>query len=208
MRGWRRLGYTGRVPPRCARAGPPRQRGRRPCAARTRASAARWKVGDRHTGRPAGPQERVGVPLRAHGHRKCVHEDAAARATSSQPVSGLTRLERAPQGHGAWVDHLDRHRAPPLLALATERREAGRVVVIDRVLYGGRDPAAVSRVPRHPAAIRPDAGRAADRQPHPRRVRTEDFVVSASGASRLARALYGALRDRSLSLPDDPRDAR
>ncbi|KAB7742946.1 hypothetical protein GA707_14925 [Nostocoides sp. F2B08] len=35
-------------------------------------------------------------------------------------------------------------------------------------------------------------------------VRTDELVFSASGASRLARTLYGSLRDRSLSLPDDP----
>jgi len=34
-------------------------------------------------------------------------------------------------------------------------------------------------------------------------IRTDEFVFSASGANRLARALYGALRDRALDLPDD-----
>jgi hypothetical protein len=33
---------------------------------------------------------------------------------------------------------------------------------------------------------------------------TDEFVFSAAGPNRLARSLLGALRDRSLSLPDDP----
>lgn len=34
-------------------------------------------------------------------------------------------------------------------------------------------------------------------------VRPEEFVFSSSGANRLARSLFTALRDRALSLPDD-----
>ncbi len=35
-------------------------------------------------------------------------------------------------------------------------------------------------------------------------VRTDEFVFSSSGANRLARSVYMALRDRALELPDDP----
>jgi hypothetical protein len=35
-------------------------------------------------------------------------------------------------------------------------------------------------------------------------VRTDEFVFSAAGGNRLARSLFGALRDWSLNLPDDP----
>jgi hypothetical protein len=34
-------------------------------------------------------------------------------------------------------------------------------------------------------------------------LRPHEFVFSAAGANRLARSLYGALRDRALSLPDE-----
>lgn len=34
-------------------------------------------------------------------------------------------------------------------------------------------------------------------------IRTEEYVFSSAGANRLARSLWGSLRDRALSLPDD-----
>ena len=35
-------------------------------------------------------------------------------------------------------------------------------------------------------------------------IRTEEYVFSSAGANRLARSVFVALRDRALSLPDDP----
>lgn len=102
----------------------------------------------------------------------------------------------------------------------TEQREHGRVVVIDRVLYwrpvrgvgvGGRvDLAEVEaatlricreygarlRVDRHQAEqLTGNLGKAG--------IQVDEYVFSSAGANRLARTLYGALRDRALELPDE-----
>jgi len=103
-----------------------------------------------------------------------------------------------------------------------ERRPAGRVVVIDRVLYwrpadgatadrGRVDlaevEAAVLRLCREYRVrrLRFDRMQAEQMTTNLARagVRTDEYVFSASGASRLARGLFVALRDRAVELPDD-----
>lgn len=99
----------------------------------------------------------------------------------------------------------------------SERREAGRVVVIDRVLYwrpskGGQVDlseveAAALRLCREYGAstLCFDRMQAEQLSQNLRRaqVRTEEFVFSSSSVNKLARALHIALRDHALELPDD-----
>lgn len=99
----------------------------------------------------------------------------------------------------------------------SERHDAGRVVVIDRVLYwrpadtGGRvdlsevEASTLRLCREYHARLRFDRMQAEQLTGNLTRegVRTEEFVFSSSGANRLARSLFVALRDRSLSLPDD-----
>lgn len=103
-----------------------------------------------------------------------------------------------------------------------ERRETGRVVVIDRALYwrprgasatpdGRVDLAEVEAATLalcreyRVARLRFDRMQAEQLTTNLARagVRTDEFVFSSAGANRLARGLHVALRDRALSLPDD-----
>ncbi len=101
----------------------------------------------------------------------------------------------------------------------SERRPAGRVVVIDRVVTwrpsrqsGGRvDLAevqdAVERLAREYHAPvhfdRMQAEMLTTNLQH-QGIITHEYVFSSAGANKLARSLYIALRDRALSIPDDP----
>jgi hypothetical protein len=132
----------------------------------------------------------------------------------------------APVGGVEYVAALDVGTRRDLTALVvghSERRDAGRVVVIDRVLTWrpGSLPsvsadrrvdlaeveAATLRLCRQyrVRGLRFDRMQAEQLTANLARqgIRTDEFVFSASGANRLARALYGALRDRALDLPDD-----
>jgi hypothetical protein len=99
-----------------------------------------------------------------------------------------------------------------------ERREAGRVVVVDRVLSwkpGGKDQridlseveTAALRLCREyrVSRLRFDRMQAEQMTTNLARagVRCDEFVFSTAGANRLARTLWGALRDHALDLPDD-----
>lgn len=100
-----------------------------------------------------------------------------------------------------------------------EERETGRVIVIDRVLswrprggHGGRVDlaeveAATLRVCReYGAKLRFDRMQAEQLTTNLERlgVRCEEYIFSSAGVNRLARGLWGSLRDRALSLPDNP----
>lgn len=100
-----------------------------------------------------------------------------------------------------------------------ERRTDGRVVVVDRVMSwrpskqtGGRVDLdevqnAIERLAReYHAPVHFDRMMAEQLTSNLARhgILTREYVFSSAGANRLARALYIALRDRALSLPDDP----
>lgn len=97
-----------------------------------------------------------------------------------------------------------------------ETRQAGRVVVIDRVLSwkperGERvdlaevEAATLRLCKEYRARLRFDRMQAEQLMQNLSRagVRSEEYIFSAAGASRLARALATALQDRALELPDD-----
>lgn len=137
--------------------------------------------------------------------------DAAIRGGSS------TLAPRPGVDYVAALDVGTRRDLTALVVGHAERHDAGRVVVIDRALYwrpestGGRVDlaeveAAVLRLCRaYGALLRFDRMQAEQLTGNLTRagVRTSEFVFSSAGANRLARSLFGALRDRSLSLPDD-----
>lgn len=121
-----------------------------------------------------------------------------------------------------YVAALDVGTRRDLTALAvghTEQHEAGRVIVIDRVIHwrpadsaGGRVDltdveAAALRLCREyrVTRLRFDRMQAEQLTMNLARagVRTVEYVFSQSGANRLARTLFTALRDRAVSLPDD-----
>lgn len=132
---------------------------------------------------------------------------------------GSTALPRRPGvEYVAALDVGTRRDLTALVVGHTERRDAGRVVVIDRVLYwrpadtAGRVDlseveAATLRLCREyrVTRLRFDRMQAEQLTANLARVgvRTDEFVFSSAGASRLARSLWGALRDHALDLPDD-----
>jgi hypothetical protein len=138
---------------------------------------------------------------------------AAIRAGSAAlpPRSGLDYV--------AALDVGTRRDLTALVVGHAESSPAGRVTVIDRVLYwrprpgdGGRVDlseveAATLRLCRayRTSRLRFDRMQAEQLTTNLARagLRPHEFVFSAAGANRLARSLYGALRDRALSLPDD-----
>ena len=120
-----------------------------------------------------------------------------------------------------YVAALDVGTRRDLTALAVghaERTASGQVVVIDRALHwrpadsGGRvdlaevEESTLRLCREYGARLRFDRMKAEQLTGNLARagVRADEFVFSASGANRLARSLFVALRDRSLSLPDDP----
>lgn len=136
--------------------------------------------------------------------------------------SGSTTLP--PSRSHEYVAALDVGTRRDLTALVVghaERREHGRVVVVDRVLSWRPDPSAgvagrVDLAEVEAAALRAcreygvrrlrfDRMQAEQLTANLARagVRTDEYVFSAAGANRLARALAGALRDHALDLPDD-----
>lgn len=126
-----------------------------------------------------------------------------------------------PSKHTRYVAALDVGTRRDLTALVvghSEQRDGGRVTVIDRVLYWR--PTKTERVDLSEveaatlalcaeydvAHLRFDRMQAEQLTTNlaAAGVRTDEYVFSQSGANRLARGLHLALRDRTLSLPDDP----
>lgn len=154
---------------------------------------------------------------------ECVWAEADDALTTAEDIAAAIRPGDAvlpPRPGVEYVAALDVGTRRDLTALVVghaERRQTGRVVVIDRVLYwrpqdtGGRVDlaeveAAVLRVCReYGARLRFDRMQAEQLTANLERagVRTAEFVFSSAGANRLARRLWGVLRDRALSLPDE-----
>ena len=153
----------------------------------------------------------------------CEWSEADDALTSPADIEAVIRPGDpvlAPDPRREYVAALDVGTRRDLTALAVghaEERAAGRVFIIDKVMSwrpsdsGGRVDlaeveAASLRVCReYGAKLRFDRMQAEQLTTNLQRqgVRTEEFVFSSAGANRLARSLWGALRDRSLSLPDD-----
>jgi hypothetical protein len=121
----------------------------------------------------------------------------------------------------SYVAALDVGTRRDLTALAVAHAEhgsGGRVAVVDRVLWwrprpgeGGRvdlaevEAATLRLCREYRAPLRFDRSQAEQLAQNlaRQRVRVSEYVFSQAGANRLAKALYVALRDRALSLPDD-----
>jgi len=145
--------------------------------------------------------------------------------TTPEDVAACIRAGSAslpPRRGVEYVAALDVGTRRDLTALAVghaEQRAAGRVVVIDRVLYwrpaegaGGRVDladveSATLRLAREygVARLRFDRMQAEQMTGNLTRqgVTAREYVFSSAGASQLARSLYVALRDRAIELPDD-----
>lgn len=144
--------------------------------------------------------------------------------TSPEDVNAAIRSGSLalPPRHGLqYVASLDVGTRRDLTAFAVghaEHTRAGRIIVIDRVLSWKPDASRGERVDlqevessvlrlcfEYGARLRFDRMQAEQLTSNLSRagVRCEEYIFSAAGANRLARTLYGALRDRALSLPDD-----
>lgn len=153
----------------------------------------------------------------------CEWAESDDALTSPEDVEAAIRPGSAvlePRPGVEYVAALDVGTRRDLTALAVghaERATEGRRIVVDRVLYwrpqdtGGRVDlaeveASVRRVCKaYGARLRFDRMQAEQLTGNLARagVQTEEFVFSSAGANRLARAVFVALRDRALSLPDD-----
>jgi phage terminase large subunit-like protein len=145
----------------------------------------------------------------------CSPEDVAASV-----MPGVAAVE--PQPGRRYVVAVDigtrRDRTAVAVAHAEPAPGGGRRVVVDRVLRwtGTRtapvdlddveSAAASLSAAYHQAPVRFDLHQAAQlvERLRKRGVRTSEYVFSVAGVNRLARTLYVALRDRLLSIPDDP----
>jgi hypothetical protein len=128
----------------------------------------------------------------------------------------------APKQPISYVAALDVGTRRDLSALAVahaEQRTAGPVVIVDRVIYWRPSSGASGRVDlgdvedacericrEYRCKLVFDRSQAEQLTQNLARrgVRTAEFVFSQAGANRLAKALFTALRDRSVELPDDP----
>lgn len=145
--------------------------------------------------------------------------------SSAEDVAACVRAGDAvlpPQPGVTYVAALDVGTRRDLSALAVahvENTAAGRVVIVDRVIswrptggISGRVDLAdvedtVARVcKQYSAKLRFDRSQAeqATQNLARRGVRVDEFVFSQAGANRLAKAMFTALRDRAVQLPDDP----
>lgn len=148
-------------------------------------------------------------------------DDALTTPEDVEAAIRAGNVTLAPRRGVEYVAALDIGTRRDLTALAVghvEHREAGRAVVIDRVLYwrpsdsDGRvslrevEAAALRVCREYGAKLRFDRMQAEQMVSNLERegIRTEEFVFSTAGANRLARSLWGVLRDRALELPDDP----
>jgi Phage Terminase len=132
--------------------------------------------------------------------------------------SGPSVLE--PRERVRYVAALDVGTRRDMTALAVchaEPSPLGRRVVVDRVIYWR--PTAARRVDlaevqattervcrEYRAPLRFDRSQAEQLSQNLTRagVKVEEYVFSQAGANRLAKSLYVALRDRTLSIPDEP----
>lgn len=168
----------------------------------------------------------------------CEFAEGDDALTSPEDVAAVIRpgsTTLAPRRGVEYVAALDVGTRRDLTALAVghvESRAAGRVVVVDRVMYWrpGHQPgdthtpgasgftlaarvdlaeveASTLRICKEYSVsrLRFDRMQAEQLTMNLERqgIKTDEFVFSTSGANRLARALWGALRDRALDLPDD-----
>lgn len=187
-----------------------------------------------HTSRHPGPApwwsaddiEATRAALSASEWRRlilCEFAEGDDALTSPEDVEAAIRPGSAvlPPRRGVdYVAALDVGTRRDLTALVighAEERDAGRVVVIDRVMYwrpsdhGGRidlaevEASALRICREYGAKLRFDRMQAEQLTANLERhgVKCEEFVFSASGANQIARSLWGALRDRALELPDD-----
>ncbi|MBW4033507.1 MAG: hypothetical protein HIU88_12740 [Acidobacteria bacterium] len=156
---------------------------------------------------------------------ECEFAEGDDALTTAEDVEACIRVGDAtlpPKSTRDYVASLDIGTRRDLSAFAighTESREAGRTVVIDKVLYwrpgkgiGNRVDlteveASVLRLCReyHVDRLRFDRMMAEQLIGNVMRagVKVEEFVFSSAGAARLARSLHVALRDRAIELPDD-----
>lgn len=155
----------------------------------------------------------------------CEWAESDNALTSPEDVDAAIRAGSAvtdPHPGTEYVAALDVGTRRDLTALVVghaERTDTGRRVVIDRAMYwrrqdgvGGRVDlaeveAAVLRVWKtYGMRLRFDRRQAEQLTGNLDRsgIRIEEYVFSSAGANRLARSVYVALRDRALSLPDDP----
>ncbi len=148
-------------------------------------------------------------------------DDTLASAEDVAACIRPTGTVLAPNPRHDYVAALDVGTRRDLTALVVghaEWRTSGRVVVIDRALYwrpgpgtGGRvDLAEVEAATRtlcreYGARLRFDRMQAEQLTTNLARagVTCCEYLFTAAGANRLARGLWGALRDRALDLPDD-----
>lgn len=153
----------------------------------------------------------------------CEWAESDDALTTPEDVDAAIRPDASvlePQGHRHYVAALDVGTRKDMTALVighSEQRETGRVSIIDRVLYwrpkdhGGRvdlaevEAAALRECRRYGAKLIFDRMQAEQLVTNLERegVRTQEYVFSQAGANRLARTLWGALRDRTLELPDE-----
>lgn len=153
----------------------------------------------------------------------CEWAESDDALTAPEDVEAAIRAGSAELGPRPGVEYvaaLDVGTRRDLTALVVghaERTSTGRVVVIDRALswrpsrservdLADVEGAALRLCREYRALLRFDRMQAEQLTGNLTRagVRTEEFVFSAAGANRLARSLFVALRDRTLSLPDDP----
>lgn len=153
----------------------------------------------------------------------CEWAESDDALTSPEDVEAAIRpgtTTNPPRTGVEYVAALDLGTRRDLTALVVghaERTPAGRVVVVDKVLYWrpsknqrvdlAEVEAATLRLCREyrVSRLRFDRMQAEQLTGNLSRqgVRPEEFVFSSSGADRLSRSLLMALRDRALSLPDD-----
>lgn len=147
-------------------------------------------------------------------------DDALTRPEDVEAAIRPGSLSLDPRPGVEYVAALDVGTRRDLTALAvghSERTPEGRRVVIDRVVYWRPErnakvdlaevEASTLRLCRqYRAKLRFDRMQAEQLTGNLTRqgVRADEFVFSSAGANRLARSTYVALRDRALSLPDDP----
>jgi len=156
---------------------------------------------------------------------ECEWAEGDDALTTAEDVAACIRpgdLTLAPRANRDYVAALDVGTRRDLTALAIghmESRDAGRTVVVDRVLHWRPDRRLGSRVDLseveatvlrlckeyHVDRLRFDRMQAEQMVGNLTRagVRVEEYVFSASGAARIARSLHVALRDRAIELPDD-----
>jgi hypothetical protein len=147
-------------------------------------------------------------------------DDSLATADDVAACTGTYRVQEPRPGvrYTMALDVGTRRDSTVLTVGHLETGQGGRRVVIDRVYrWTGSRKTPVSLIDVEEALLaawraygRPrllfDFHQAAQLTERLRRagVRTEEFVFSVAGVNRLARALFGALRDRAILLPADP----